>query len=198
MKMRKTAALFLSLALACSVNATAFAADTSPKTIEQIEGSAEIGVTGKYTPGTSGAVVYKVDIAWGSMDFVYDESNVTQVWDTESHQYTVNGTGKWKASKQGTSDRITVTNHSNAGVKASISFTPSVAGIEGKFRSTYADYSYLESSKLLIIKSAENFDDAKGGTGEARDGECFFGITGGTLTENADIGTITVTISAAE
>ena len=51
MRNKKTAALFLSLALACSVNITAFAADESPKTVDQIGGSAVANVTGTYKEG---------------------------------------------------------------------------------------------------------------------------------------------------
>lgn len=71
MKMRKTTAMFLALALACSMNITAFAADTSPKTVTEDGGTAVAEVKGTYEEGQSAAKVYKVDIEWTDLSFTY-------------------------------------------------------------------------------------------------------------------------------
>ena len=99
MRDKKTAALFLSLALACSVNITAFAADESPKTVDQIGGSAVANVTGTYKEGQSGAARYKVDIAWTDLSFTYT-SGSEGTWDPDTHTYNGATEGGWAASQE--------------------------------------------------------------------------------------------------
>lgn len=184
MRNKKTAALFLSLALVCSVNASAFAADTSPKTVDQIGGSAVANVTGTYEKGQSGAAIYKVDIAWTDLSFTYT-SGSQGTWDPDSHTYTGAAEGGW-GSQSGT---ITVTNHSNAGITA----TPSYEATTG-----------YESAGMEFTQTSLQLGTADNGNGENGAGK----ETGGTLTvtptgtlpENTNgdtIGTITVTISAS-
>ena len=73
-------------------------------------------VNGTYQAGSSGAVVYSVDIAWTNMNFTY--TGAGEAWDPETHQYSGSSEGAWTASN----DSITVTNHSNAAVKATASY----------------------------------------------------------------------------
>lgn len=185
MKMRKTAALFLSLALACSVNATAFAADTSPKTIDQIGGSAEMNVTGTYQAGTPGAPVYKVDIAWTDLNFMYMAGSAG-TWNPETHTYSGSSEGSW-GSQSGT---ITVTNHSNAMVEA----TPVYKAAAG-----YESANMKFDGAGLELQSADNH---RGQEGAGQETTGTITVTPeGTLPANANgdtIGTITVTISASE
>lgn len=185
MKMRKTAALFLSLALACSVNATAFAADADSTTVTEDGKSAEIGVTGTYQAGTPGASVYKVDIAWTNLNFTYTAGSAGE-WNPNTHTYNGSSEGSW-GSQSGT---ITVTNHSNAMVEA----IPVYKAAEG-----YESANMTFGSAGLELQSADNH---RGQDGAGQETTGTITVTpGGTLPEDTNgdiIGTITVTISASK
>lgn len=185
MRNKKTAALFLSLALACSVNITAFAADESPKTVDQIGGSAVANVTGTYKEGQSGAARYKVDIAWTDLSFTYT-SGSEGTWDPDTHTYNGATEGGW-GSQSGT---ITVTNHSNAGITA----TPAYEAKTG-----YESAGMAFTGISLQLGTADN-GNGENGAGKETGGTLTVTPTG-TLPENTNgdtIGTITVTITASE
>ncbi|EET58835.1 hypothetical protein BRYFOR_09123 [Marvinbryantia formatexigens DSM 14469] len=184
--LKKMAALSLVAALGMTAGSTALATDTSPKTLTG-EGSATIGVTGTYDGSTAEpGKVYRIDIEWGSMEFTY-EANVTKTWNTTTHDYVESsGNGVWAAAAEGVSNKITVTNHSNAAVSAGLSFTGTPAVITGEFKEgadtvTGLRLASAEDTKAAVAKSA------------------LFNITGGTLDASAEagtaIGTITVTIT---
>lgn len=110
--MKKIVAAAASLTLACALATSAFA--ESPVT--SIPGSDSATVYGTYQAGGSGDVVYSVDIAWEAMNFTYTAAG-QGTWNPQDHQYD----GGSQASWSGTSS-ITVTNHSNAAVKATASY----------------------------------------------------------------------------
>lgn len=116
-KLRKTAALLLALLLALSVSAGALAA--SGKGLRSDQNNVTVKVKG--VDGAA-ATVYHIVIDWDSLTFTYDYGETTQVWDTENHQYqTTTGTQGWDK----TSATITITNHSNAAVGYTASFSNS-------------------------------------------------------------------------
>ena len=144
-------------------------------------GSYSAEVKGTYQAGSSGAVVYSVDIAWTDMSFIYTGAG-EGTWDPETHQYSGSSEGAWTASN----DSITVTNHSNAAVKATASYqaetgyesTTMTFGNNGATVATAVDTEVASAPKAIITVTP-----------------------GGTLAESADggkIGTITVSIAAAE
>lgn len=190
-KIKKAAAVTAAAVLCVGMTATAFASEvTNSATMNTVPNDVTFGVTGSYDGTTTdGAPVYKIDVAWGSMEFTY-EANATRVWNTTTHQYdtTPSGIGVWKANAEGTSNKITVTNHSNAAVEAGLEFGENSTGITGKFTDGAKDITSLS------LASAET-------TNAAVEDEAFFEITGGTLDEgttNSGIGTITVSITSAE
>ena len=144
-------------------------------------GSYSAEVKGTYQPGGSGAVVYSVDIAWTDMNFTYTGAG-EGTWDPETHQYSGSSEGAWTASD----DSITVTNHSNAAVKATASYQA-----ETGYESTTMSFGNNEATVATAV-----------GTEVASAPSATITVTpGGTLAESANggkIGTITVSIAAAE
>ena len=144
-------------------------------------GSYSAEVKGTYQPGGSGAVVYSVDIAWTDMNFTYTGAG-EGTWNPETHQYSGSSEGAWTASN----DSITVTNHSNAAVKATASYQA-----ETGYESTTMTFGNNEATVATAV-----------GTEVASAPSATITVTpGGTLAESANggkIGTITVSIAAAE
>ena len=144
-------------------------------------GSYSAEVKGTYQPGGSGAVVYSVDIAWTDMNFTYTGAG-EGTWNPETHQYSGSSEGAWTASD----DSITVTNHSNAAVKATAKFEA-----DSGYESTTMTFGNNEATVATAV-----------GTEVASAPSATITVTpGGTLAESANggkIGTITVSIAAAE
>ena len=144
-------------------------------------GSYSAEVKGTYQAGSSGAVVYSVDIAWTDMSFTYTGAG-EGTWDPETHQYSGSSEGAWTASN----DSITVTNHSNAAVKATASYQA-----ETGYESTTMTF----GNNGATVATAEGTEFAKAPSATIT-------ITPtGSLAQTANggkIGTITVSIAAAE
>lgn len=175
MNMKKFVSMLAVAALTCTMGTTAFAADQDGVNT----GSYSADVKGTYQAG--GAVVYSVDIAWTDMSFTYTGAG-EGTWDPETHQYSGSSEGAWTASD----DSITVTNHSNAAVKATASYQA-----ETGYESTTMTFGNNEATVATAV-----------GTEVASAPSATITVTpGGTLAESADggkIGTITVSIAAAE
>ena len=177
MNMKKITTLLAAAALTCTMGTTAFAADQDGVNT----GSYSADVKGTYQAGSSGAV-YSVDIAWTDMSFTYTGAG-EGTWDPETHQYSGGSSeGAWTASN----DSITVTNHSNAAVKATASYQA-----ETGYDSTTMTFGNNEATVATAV-----------GTEVASAPSATITVTpGGTLAESANggkIGTITVSIAAAE
>ena len=175
MNMKKITTLLAAAALTCAMGTTAFAADQDGVST----GDYTADVNGTYQAG--GAVVYSVDIAWTDMHFTYTGAG-EGTWDPETHQYSGSSEGAWTASN----DSITVTNHSNAAVKATASYQA-----ETGYESTTMTFGNNEATVATAV-----------GTEVASAPSATITVTpGGTLAESANggkIGTITVSIAAAE
>ena len=144
-------------------------------------GSYSAEVKGTYHPGGSGAVVYSVDIAWTDMNFTYTGAG-EGTWNPETHQYSGSSEGAWTASDES----ITVTNHSNAAVKATAKFE--------------ADSGY-ESTSMEFGNNGATVATAEDTQVSAAPSATITVTPGGTLADTANggkIGTITVTIAAAQ
>ena len=144
-------------------------------------GSYSAEVKGTYQAGSSGAVVYSVDIAWTDMSFTYTGAG-EGTWDPETHQYSGSSEGAWTASD----DSITVTNHSNAPVTATASYA--------------ADPDY-GSTTMTFDNNGATVATAVGTEVASAPSATITVTPGGTLAQSANggkIGTITVSIAAAE
>ena len=121
--MKKVMALVCSLALVLTLAAVpAFAAE-----ITAIGGTATHDVTATYkaggsggTGGGAGGTVYSVDITWGDMAFTYTSAS-TGTWNPETHSYDNASEGGWTVDSAN-GNKVTVTNHSNAAVTATIKY----------------------------------------------------------------------------
>lgn len=170
--MKKILAGILTLALAASMGVTAFADSSS-----QIKGYGSTTITPRGVVETAGEPAVKVsaDITWDELTFVYKDGG--KQWNPATHaDETI--PGGWDTGKK----TITVTNHSNTGIRANISFAPTVEGIVGAF----------EGSTEMMLDSA---------VGTARDsapqGSVQFGISGAKITDTTatKIGTLTVKVA---
>lgn len=112
--MKKITVFALSLVLALSLCVPAFAAES---TVTSNGDTQDIDVNARYVDGVATPTVYNVDVSWDAMEFTYTVSG-TRTWDAEKHEYAVSTSGAWTAS----GNEITVTNHSNTGIKADFTY----------------------------------------------------------------------------
>ena len=175
MNVKKLTGLLTAAALVCTMGTTAFAQEGVGT------GSYNAEVKGTYQAGGTSATVYSVDIAWTDMSFTYTGAG-EGTWDPETHQYSGSSEGAWTASD----DSITVTNHSNAAVKATASYQ--------------AETGY-ESTTMTFGNNGATVATAVDTTVQNAPSATITVTPGGTLAESANggkIGTITVSIAAAE
>lgn len=163
----------LALVLAVSMCVPVFAGTTDGKI--PVAGD----VQGKYVAGAEAPETIVVDVTWDDMTFTYREE--AKEWNPDTHEYD-QPDGKWDSTPQ----YITVTNHSNINVLATIACKWN-NGITGGFD---LKDSSEESSNALTLSSPKN-----DGIGQWK--QPIF-VTGGKLAENGNIGTITITISTFE
>ncbi len=130
---------------------------------------------------TADGVVYSVDVEWGAMTFCYENST----WDATVHQ-SVTG-GGWRVydsekeepldSTETAINRIQVTNHSNAGIKAQLAYTRQTGyeSITGSFRKAPddTDTNYETLTRTLTLATADNKKGADG-AGKATVGTLYF------------------------
>ena len=175
--MKKKLALVLTLAMVFSLAPlSAYANDT----ITRVGGTATHDVTATYVAGSSGGAggtVYSVDIVWGDMAFTYTEE--AGVWDPTTHTITGAGGGIWKATSPD-GNKIKVTNHSNAAVTATFSYTPAAdyTGITGSFDNTTLN---LATAVDTLVSNAPS-DSAALTLSGALDSSTAAGTTIGTIT----------------
>lgn len=172
--MKKTVFVILTIALLCAMPMSAFAA--SPITSKG--GSDSAPVKGTYVAGGS-ATVYSVDITWGSMEFTYTDAS-EGVWNPATHTYSGATKAAWTCADGANS--ITVTNHSNAGVTAALSFehADGYNGISGTF-----------TADTLMLETAVGTARAEAPAKSAK-----LNLTGSLPSDasNVIIGTVTVTL----
>ena len=171
--MRKILTLVLALAMVMSMGITAFAAED----LNNGEGeAATIEISAIYKEGSAADEVVSVDITWGAMTFTYTDG-ADGKWDPATHSYGAKGTGSWAASD----NAITVTNHSNTGIKATFAYTQAVETVTGTF----------SNEGVLELATAENTtkDSAPNGTVTLE--------LGGTLAaaDAGKVGTVTISIT---
>lgn len=119
--------------------------------------------------------VYSVDVTWTDVAFIYNAGTTT--WNPSTHEYDAAGAAASWTDGQGT---VTVTNHSNAAVKATVSFEPASNG----------SATVTIANNVIALASAENTDKNDAPTGSAT-------LTaGGAPTATGKIGTVKVTIAA--
>ncbi len=139
---------------------------------------------------TKDKTVYSVDVEWGAMTFEYEASK----WNPETHK-TEPGTG-WQVydsaadkvldDTQAAINKVTVTNHSNAPVYATLSYTgnESYADITGSFTKkdgdTVTDFTAASGSlpDYLTLATADNDKGTEAKQGKETAGTVYFMPTG--------------------
>ena len=175
--MKKTLSIILALVLALSLSVTAFAAtnDGSSPT--------EIDVNGSFVSGTAADEKISVDIVWDPMDFTYTAPS-QGTWNPATHAYDGYAEGSWSDN----TPAITVKNHSNVAVNATLGFTADVAGVIG----TFTEASGTANDNILELATAVDTEVSNAPTATAN-----FGISGAAIDADKALGTVTVTIAKA-
>lgn len=148
------------------------------------KGKYNIEISGTYTPGAAADEIISADIAWDAMDFTYTGAS-QGTWNPANHTYEGATEGGWSNN----TPAITVTNHSNVAVNATLDFTPAVDGVFG----TFTEVSGTENDNILELATAEGTEVANAPTATAN-----FGISGAAIDADKTLGTITVAIAKAE
>ena len=191
MRMIKSLCIMLFALCICAASALpAYAAE------DTITGGQSKTVTGVYQATDEAETVYSVDIKWGSLEFTYEVP--AQVWDTETHTYKAPGdaTPQWvcQTDEDETTvdaNEVRVVNRSNAGIEVTVAADMGSSGItaevsdEGKISLAGADATITEENPTGT--------ETKGSVTITLAGELSADHTAG-----GEIGTVTVTIAAAQ
>ena len=155
--------------------------------ITDANGSDSHDVYVTYQEGASSPTIYSVDIVWQSMEFTYTAAS-EGTWDPSTHAFTDNESASWSFAN----NKITVTNHSNAEVKATFSYTSTTnySAVKGVFVDVY---------KKPIPSATLTLNSAVGSAREAApSGDAFLSLSGelpSSLDTRTVCGTVTVTIN---
>ena len=173
--MKKFFALALALALTMALAVTCFAA----KDINAVGGSKSETVKVGYIEGGKSATVYGVDVSFEAMTFNYTAAS-QGTWDPDTHTYKDIDAAEWDK----TEAKVTVTNHSNAAIVATVS---------------YAKGDYTGNVKVDIVNATLNIGSAvETAVGDAPQGVATVKVSGDAAKGESVIGTVTVTIAAAQ
>lgn len=171
--MKKIVALILTLALAFALaTVPAFAATIQSESHE---------VTATYLAGDSSNPVYSVNLAWGAMDFTYTDG----AWNPNTHSYDTSD-ASWSA----TGNTVTVTNHSNAAVTATLAYNaePNYKGITGLFKEN------SETANDGVLKLATAVGTAVENAPAQTAALSLSGVLNSKTPAGTTIGTVTVTL----
>ena len=141
----------------------------------------EIIVTGVYQAGKAADEKISVDLVWDAMDFTYTAPS-QGTWNPATHTYEGATEGGWSDN----TPAITVKNHSNVALNATLGFTPDVTGVVG----TFTEASGTANDGVLELATAEGTEVENAPTATAN-----FGISGAAIDADKALGTITVAIA---
>ena len=143
----------------------------------------EIIVTGVYQAGKAADEKISVDLVWDAMDFTYTAPS-QGTWNPATHTYEGATEGGWSDN----TPAITVKNHSNVALNATLGFTPDVTGVVG----TITEASGTANDNILELATAVDTEVSNAPTATAN-----FGISGAAIDADKALGTVTVTIAKA-
>ena len=143
----------------------------------------EIIVTGVYQAGKAADEKISVDLVWDAMDFTYTAPS-QGTWNPATHAYEGQAAGGWSDN----TPAITVKNHSNVALNATLGFTPDVTGVVG----TFTEASGTANDNILELATAVDTEVSNAPTATAN-----FGISGAAIDADKALGTVTVTIAKA-
>lgn len=148
--------------------------------------STDIEVNGVFQAGKEAGVKISVDVSWDEMSFTYVDGDKGE-WQPDKHSYAEDAVGAWENETK----TITVTNHSNAAVTATLSFATSVNGLVGSFN----ENSGTVNDGILMLSRADE-GASLGELNNAPTAFAEFGVSGKKITGNTRLGVITVSIAA--
>lgn len=168
--MKKIIAATLALTLSMSMGNLVYAVEDK---------SANIKAT--YQAGKENTdTVYSVDVKWGNLEYTYS-SGVTKSWNPTTLTYEeTSGTSSWTC--QEGADQITVTNNSNADIKASLAYAGTESNITGTFSNSKIGLKSAEGTSVEESPSETTTLSLKGALSD-------------TTAQKKEIGNVTVTIS---
>ena len=177
--MKKFFAFLLVFAMMFSLCGVAMAAgidNQAPEGSKQTSGDVVVEVE-----NTVAETVYYVVITWGDLTFTYD---FDMEYNAETHKQSAGDNAKW----DGTSGTITVTNHSNIGIKVSGKFSATDSGSI----KTNGVTATLDKTELALPSAVDKATDAAELT------DIITVTISGTpdQTSKFDVGTINLTITA--
>lgn len=125
--MKRILSVFIATLLLTCLVTTAYAAE-----VDHNGGSTSTDVKATYSSGGTASIVYSVDVAWGSMEFTYNDAN-PGVWNPSTHVYDGVAPASWTFAAN--ANKITLINHSNTDISTALSYTPggSYSGVTGLF-----------------------------------------------------------------
>lgn len=200
---RTYGAAFLTAAvMGLALTGTALAVDAEQ--ISAIGGSSSQAVTVGYENTGTTEINYRVDVTWGSLKFTYKEGGV-KTWNTATHEYTTttDDTAGWEPESEAAA-QITVANHSNAAINATVTFSKSgdaaaaLADVTGAL-TVLGDSAEGAPSVVLALEDASKI--AEGAFEDADQKTAILTLSGApteAFTDTVTIGTVTVAIADAE
>lgn len=177
--MKKMMSVLLVLALTLCMGMTVFAAPAGG--ITQSGGSAAHDVNATYQAGGSAATIYSVDVTWGSMGFTYTDAGAG-TWNPNTHEYDGATAAAWSCPAD--DNKITLTNHSNTNVAATLSYAPGTS---------YNTINGIFSKGTISLATAVGTPSADAPTDDAM--LTLTGILSSSITTSTKIGSVTVTLS---
>ncbi len=168
----------------CGVTLTS----ASAQTLTGIDGNASVILEGIYEPLEEGDTVYSVTVTWGDLEYTYSEG-ANGTWDPSTHTYQNGAASGWDWEEE--SNKITVTNHSNAAVDIFLEAATNGTVEGGFYPQTKGGSETVENTLHLenaVGTSVEN----------APTQEIYYQITGGSIQESGAIGSITITLQGTD
>lgn len=213
---KKIAAVALSCVLTLGMTVNAFAADVDQFDSRKGTSTEPTNPTGtlyKFSTEDSNTstrdvtvaigaptTIYRVDVEWESTSFTFKFDGE---WSPETHKYGTNGTGNFYAGTDMNNSKdnakITVTNHSNAGVKAKFVYTPETS--TNGFSAALYTTSTKDAQKSTDASALASADlGASLGNPDKAPNDVAYLVVGGapetlSVTDAIKIGTITITIN---
>lgn len=145
-------------------------------------------VIGSYEDGQPAETVYQIDISWGSMEFTYTGAG-EGTWNPDTHTFSGGTAAGWSCDTD--ANKVTVTNHSNTAISATLSYAAasSYSTVTGSFSET----SGVANDSIINLATAEGTTVAN-----APKAEAFLQLSGAlnsSVTTKTVIGTATVTLN---
>jgi hypothetical protein len=133
--MKKVLAILMAIVMIASMSTVTFAADSGSANAESASalGASSVPVYGTYQIGDR-TDMYKVEVVWGSMNFIYTEA--AEAWNPSTHMWETSEIGVWAPENVG-DNRVDLYNHSSKPVVIDLTFEDDVVG-DGDLTGTWS------------------------------------------------------------